>query len=419
MEDGKANGNIEFATNLEEFNTRLEKRGDIKPNRVKMKWRCTLNPNHGIFETSYDSIKNSGSGCPKCSSTSSISYEDCVELAKSKKTIEFAMSPEEFNNTIEKAWENLTTPAKKNVPSLVKLKWKCKLNPSHGIFEATWEVIKVSYKCPKCRGITYKECVRLGESRDDLEFALTQAEFNKVMNERGDIRKARTKELKWRCKMNPNHGIWENSFESIRSGSVCPLCGQRLPLIGTYVHPLLEYYSLKILKSQGIRVKHEELTIENEDFHPDLLIWRDNVFRESFEPFQKIMSIPEEIKMIAVDFTYSLNSIAILEKCNRKYQSEIRLLIIVLLQERKTLNAPLFQDMINKDPNIFLPENIKVINYNDYLSFLNPKIDLNQEEVITKFLKARELGLKAIRSDEIFRKLQIKSEKYKKRLESY
>ncbi|MBD3202623.1 MAG: hypothetical protein GF316_21600 [Candidatus Lokiarchaeota archaeon] len=110
--------------------------------------------------------------------------------------------------------------------------------------------------------------MELGNGRNDLEFAMNKEEFLKVLHKRDNIQKNRVGRLKWRCKMNPNH-IWQTSFASIWDGSGCPLCGQRVALVGTYIHPILEFYSLLLLSNSGITVNCEHC-IKSDDFLIDL-----------------------------------------------------------------------------------------------------------------------------------------------------
>ncbi len=74
----------------------------------------------------------------------STTYEDCVEIGKSRTNIEFSMTREEFNKVMKQRGDTF--------PSRVELRWKCLKDPSHGEFlRSLWRIKdKFTKACPKC-----------------------------------------------------------------------------------------------------------------------------------------------------------------------------------------------------------------------------------------------------------------------------
>jgi len=327
------------------------------------------------------------------------------------------MTEEEFNRAMKNRG--------KTYPSRLKLKWNCLKDPTHGTFLLSIQrmINDVQRKCPKCpivkpkARLRYKDCVKLGIERDDLEFAMTEEEFQRTMSQRGDTQKNKTKKLKWRCKTNPNH-IWENSYASIRDGSSCLSCGQRIALVGTYIHPILEYYSLLLLRNSGISVNYEHFIKSDDSFHPDLLIYCTEVFKERLSSFQDVLDISDSIKEISLDFTYSLNLTVMLEKCNKYYQAQTRYLIIILLREGTKLNADYFQNEIEQNSSVKFVENIKIINFETFLKYIGKLIGERDNEVLDELTKVRDFGIKAFSYDKAFKSLRNTSKEYKKKLAS-
>ncbi|MFO7795021.1 MAG: hypothetical protein ACQERB_03805 [Promethearchaeati archaeon] len=409
VELGNGRNDLEFAMTKEEFNRAMKNRGEKKPSKIKLRWKCLKDPTHGTWKTRYDIIKQ-GSGCPLCAPKAEKSYQDYVDLGNERDDLEFAMAKEEFQKVMHKRGSGTD-------PSRVYVNWRCTKNPYHGTWNSTWDSISRGSGCVECIGISYEDCVELGNGRNDLEFAMTKEEFQKAMHERGNIQKSRVGRLKWRCKVNPNH-IWETSFASIRDGSGCPLCGQRVVLVGTYIHPILEYYSLLLLSNSGITVNYEHCIKSDDFFHPDLLIYCTEVFKERLSSFQDVLSISDSIKEISLDFTYSLNLTVMLEKCNKYYQAQTRYLIIVLLREGTKLNADYFQNEIEHNSSVKFVENIKIINFETFLKYISELSGQRVDEVLNELTKVRDFGIKAFRNDKAFKSLRNTSEQYKKKLAS-
>ena len=348
-----------------------------------------------------------------------ITYEDCVKVAEeSDKNIKFAMTREEFNNAMENRGDN--------PPNRALLKWVCK-EKGHE-WQASYNNVDKGSGCPFCYGnypITYEDCVKIAEESDkNIKFAMTREEFNNTIENRGDNSPNKVL-LKWMC-LNKNHEWW-TSYSTIYKGSGCPNCGERKTVIGRLSHPILEYFSTIFFKLKGCSIRHEAYANTDSYEFVDLVIERDKNFINNIENSQKVLTIPDFITQILIDFTLSLNSDAIIEKCYRGYQSETRFLIIVLYpKENKSLLQEI-RNLIQNIKDIIFREHVKVINFGQYLEFLNliepinswKILSENEKNILQKFTYIIDLISDAFNSDEKLNKLIELSNHYKEQLYSY
>ena len=151
--------------------------------------------------------------------TKLLNCEDCVKVAKSStKNIKFAMTQEEFDDAMRKRG--------RTVPSQVDLIWECKYCGLK--FPASYNNIKKGTGCPDCYGtipINREDCVETAKnSNKDIEFVMTQDEFDKAMDNRGLLNPIRVK-LYWKCK---KCGLrFPACYNSIKSGGTgCPDCAR-------------------------------------------------------------------------------------------------------------------------------------------------------------------------------------------------
>jgi hypothetical protein len=191
-------------------------------------------------------------------------------------------------------------------------------------------------------------------------------------------------------------------------GSGCPFCGERKGVIGKLSHPILEYFSIILFKLKDCSIQHETYINSNSYEFIDLVIERNKNCINNFEYSQTILNIPTYITQILIDFTLSLHFNSIIEKCNKGYQSETRFLIIVLyLKENKNLLQEV-QNLIQNSREINFRKNIKVIDFDQYLNFLNLIIPTdswrilseNEKIILQKFTYVIDLIPEAINSDE-------------------
>ncbi len=213
------------------------------------------------------------------------------------------------------------------------------------------------------------------------------------------------------------------------TGSWCKVCNDRIRAVSEYAHIIIEYYSLIYLNLKNCNGRHEDIL--DEGSRPDLIINRDDNFKSNIEPHQNIISFSNNVVLtnieeIAVDFTMSLIPSNIIRKCFRNYQNKKRYLLIVLIQEEGIVTAQYMQNLINNDAELDNEEKelIKVINFDEYLQFLNLEIKLDllnfdkwnslsekEKEIISMFRKTIKLSIDATESSFALKELIKLSEK--------
>lgn len=267
--------------------------------------------------------------------------------------------------------------------------------------------------------ISYEDYLRLVNERDDLEVGMSREQFETKLEENFQLngrltpekRKTPSKvELIWRCSMKGHY--FPANYSSVKyGGSGCGKCHERVSIIGTYAHPIIEYYSLIYFrKIKDCKIKSEKIvakTVNNYGFKPDLLIDRDFNFREEVEKFQTVVLFPSCIVQVSIDFTFGLMKRGIFDKCFKKYQDGNRFLIIVMMRERGNNNARRFTQLIQNSSDVNMKEHIKVINFEEYLTFLslqsevvrNKKFTKEEKQVINGLRNVRTLGINAIEND--------------------
>lgn len=406
---GNSRDDLDIDMSQEEFYKAIDNRENTLPSDIKLRWKCFAK-NHTWY-ASYHSIKQ-GTGCSHCpKGPKVITYKKCIDLGDSRDELSLDMTREEFFEAIEERGLKR--------PSFVKLRWRC-LKYGH-IWLASYHHIYMGKGCPYCFMTSYEKCVELGNSRDDLSFNMTQEEFNDILKNRGN-NTPNAAPLRWQCSIKSEH-IWFASYNSIDRGTGCPFCGKRARIIGQQTHPIIEYFNLKYLKTWNCKVEHEVEIDPNRKFRADLLIDRNSNFKKNIEQYQQVVQFPNKIRKVSIDFTFSLDPDKILKKCFKKYQNKERFLLIVLMWEQKGRTAKVFQQLIETEKNIFEKKHINVLNFNDYLRFLNLFRELDkwrvisniEKEILSKLLWIRELGINSFESDLSLNKL-IKAGKYYRNL---
>ena len=390
-----------------EFYNAVVNRGNINPSEIKLKWKCTKKTHQ--WQASYHSVR-SGNGCSCCPKGSKvITYKKCIELGNSRDDLYLDMTKKEFDNAIEERGSLR--------PSSVKLRWKC-VKFGH-TWNTSYQHIYIGKGCAICFSTSYEKCIELSESRTDLNFDMTREEFLNAINDRGS-KTPNAVQLKWRCLINSSHD-WPASYNRISKGTGCPFCGERFKIIGEQIHYIIEYLSIKYLKIKNCQVKHEVEVSSNRKFRIDLMIERNKKFVDNIERNQIVVDIPKNIKKIAIDFTFSLDTDKIIKKCSKKYQNSERLLLIILIREKQNKNAKEFHQQILNSHKIQNKENIKIINYKDFLRFidLTPGMDKwraltkTEKNLLSKFIWARDLAMNSIEFDSIFDELMEAGKKYR------
>ena len=109
------------------------------------------------------------------------------------------------------------------------------------------------------------------------------------------------------------------------------------------------------------------------------IIRRDLDFRKKIENLQSIITdIPEEIKLITIDYTLTSNSYYIRQKYDKYYQSSDRFLVVVLLGKKNPSTVDDLRDELrdladrdrktNNGRNYY--DNIRIITAEEYKKFL-------------------------------------------------
>ena len=164
------------------------------------------------------------------------------------------------------------------------------------------------------------------------------------------------------------------------------------------------------MESKGIRVAHEKFVSILRGTKPDNTIERKTIkerrsgtksnFEKYIEDRQNVLSIPDAINLIAVDYTYSSEwDLVIKKKLNKLYQSEDRLLIIVLLGQKsdskmQELNKEL-QEAVKKDDGSRHLENVRIITskeYGKFLGFDNSGLSINDRNFKQRFERYQDLS---------------------------
>jgi hypothetical protein len=222
--------------------------------------------------------------------------------------------------------------------------------------------------------------------------------------------------------------------DNIMKGKWCSICQERINAIGSLIHPIVEYYSLIILKNFRYCNAKNESFLE-EGTRPDIIIQRNDSFKQNIELkldnalFSK--HALNGVKNVAIDFTISRKIEFIINKSKRHYQNSQRSLLIVLLYadaediKKSTFTAKFCQKKIENDDEITNRGLVRVINYEQYLEFLglgNGKMtsDLTTEkekEYREKFLKARSIAIAAIKSSKKMNELISLSSECEQKLE--
>ncbi len=164
---------------------------------------------------------------------------------------------------------------------------------------------------------------------------------------------------------------------------------------GYIFHPIHQQFSIEYVESFDIRIVHEKYVTYLEDTKPDLIIERKNKaerrsgiksnFEKYIEDLQNVLRIPDEINLITVDFTYVSDWVILKEKLDKHYQSDDRLLIIVLLGRKSDTTIRKLNDKlkatIKKDDGSNHYENIRIISSEQYGEFLGLGFDRDYERV--------------------------------------
>jgi len=230
-----------------------------------------------------------------------------------------------------------------------------------------------------------------------LIYPTSQEEYEKLLNRLKSMKLKHNSpiDLPIKVSCNKGHRLFTTTPDSIVQNHWCPLCGERYSVVGTLIHPIFEFLFLKLFLLMKCNAKYEKEIISDKKRLVDIIVERDKNFRDNIENKQHTLIFPDFINFLIIDFTIGRNLQNIIDHCERGYQSNDRLLIIVLLRfrdQRDEDEIERIQEVICNNPNIDnnLKNNIRLFTGDQFLEFLNLKIDLtkwnsNKDEI--KILK--------------------------------
>ena len=133
--------------------------------------------------------------------------------------------------------------------------------------------------------------------------------------------------------------------------------------IGYKFHLILEYLFLKFTREKNCISFYEVMLNKRVSSNRiDNLIFRNIEFIDLIEKKQKILEIPENIKIINIEYYSGSDTDTIIHKCLKNYQGKNRFLIIVLLlTENYNIQTP---------NNIPFKKNVKIFNAMEFSRFL-------------------------------------------------
>lgn len=166
-----------------------------------------------------------------------------------------------------------------------------------------------------------------------------------------------------------SHRFFTNYTSLFHHHAWCPICNKDVSLVGMYIHPILEFYISKYLKSLGYDVYIESVLKWNSK-RIDLRIKKgSNINGTSI--FDKL---PNYISEIMVDFTLAKRWITIRKKFS-KYYLKNNFLIIVYLNGLNPYDLSKLNEEKQKFP---FPKNIKIFSLWQFFDFLNIRLNVSK-----------------------------------------
>jgi hypothetical protein len=322
-------------------------------------------------------------------------------------------------------------------PSYITLIVSCK-NQKHKSWKTNVANLSQERWCRECyleRNTKYDfETIKtLIESKSGtLVYPTCQEEYEKCVNQLKNTKSKHNSpsDLPIEVSCNKGHIPFNTTPDYVAQNHWCPLCGERYSVVGTLIHPIFEFLFLRLFLLMKCNAKYENKIISDKKRLVDILVERDKNFIDKIENKQHTLSIPDFIDFLIIDFTIGRNLRNIIDHCERGYQSNDRLLIIVLLRfrdQRDKNEIDRIQEAICNNPNIDNNKNIRLFTSDQFLDFLNLRINLtkwnsSKEEIkiiheYEKILEFIEDVLSSdLRFDELVNYLSELSDFYKRKL---
>jgi hypothetical protein len=149
----------------------------------------------------------------------------------------------------------------------------------------------------------------------------------------------------------------------------------RKSYIGDLAHPIFEKIILEFLTSKGVFSDFETLVKIGRNFRTDTSILRDDIYKKTIERFSGLnIKMSEQIKFINIDYTLTMNVAYLIDKCKKFYQDKDSFLLIVCYDDIGSKRLSDINHKIQTDKGIPYRENIRVVNTDQFKSFLGMDI---------------------------------------------
>ncbi|TFG23811.1 MAG: hypothetical protein EU529_06280 [Promethearchaeota archaeon] len=404
-----------FPKTQEEFD-KLRKKHNREPARIPLYVECDRDHK---FSTNAFNLQRREKGCRKCADDDKIKYNmDTIKKLVNQKDwiLKYPKNQEQLDLLVEKL---------NCAPNAAPLSIECSLG--HPILtkahRLNQKLLKDTEGCLKCSHIKkrkYNINVVNKMIRDRgaiLIYPKTQEHYNALKKSH------QCKPFKVPLKIECIRGhIFNSNASLIQQNHWCPYCKQIKSAIGRLTHIIFEYLTIKYLLLKGCQADFEQQINLNTKHQVDILVKRDRNFMKHIEKFQSIISIPNIIREIAIDFTFSLEKKFILSKFYKNYQNKNRFLIVVLLDG--DIKKCSVEQIIQFSSNINFKKYIKILSFNEFLEFLCllqriidwRLISKDEKGILSEFNNIYNLAIDAIDSEEELKKLIKIGEKFKNKI---
>lgn len=177
-------------------------------------------------------------------------------------------------------------------------------------------------------------------------------------------------------------------------------------LVGIKLHPIIELLFMKFTKQYNCRSYYEISPNLSSLKRVDNSILRDSNFKNFIESRQRIIQLPEIIRIINIDYTLGSRRKLISTKLNKGYQGKETFLIIVYLgTSKKPIQIP------NEIP---YRKHVIILNRNKFAQFLG-----YSGKILNKYNRIVKLAQDACFNPQAFEQLKYLSKKAKRKLKKY
>lgn len=344
------------------------------------------NPEHLEWKSSFRSILNNNSNCPDCSNNI-VTYSQIKQTVKDLGT---KMSGKEGILIHPESNEKFLQIRrdKGRQPSYISLIVSCGIQ-NHQSWRTNAVNLSQEKWCRECylkRNTKYDFHtikVQVESKGGRLIYPTNQEEYEKLLNRLKNMKSKHNSpsDLPIIVSCKKKHRPFTTTPDMIAQNHWCPLCGERYSVVGTLIHPIVEFLFLRLFLLRKCNAKYEKKLISDKKRQVDIIVERNKSFIDNIENKQNILRISDFYNFLIIDFTIGRNLQNIIDHCERGYQSNDRLLIIVLLrfrEQRDRDDIKKIQDAILNNPNIDnnLKKNIRLVSSDQFLAFLNLKIDI-------------------------------------------